>query len=427
MPKTSQPDRLPLPNHIFYLTHSTAPLLEILEDQDETPGVLPRSREAAASIPFTEAGEGREAGESLWAAEFPKNRDSIPTAFRIRIEEGRLDPPEPGRWYETPLKGLWLQDGQVYSYRPAPQVSPSQVIKIPYFQGSLHTRPLYVYLPRGYADHPEADYPVLYMQDGQNTFERYVEDSYVGSWRAEEVADRMIAGGRMQECLIVGVSHGGEERLAEYLPPYAKIQLERRRFFRSVAKSKRNKALRSLLPLGKTTIFGRADRTFDYYEKQVAPFIAANYRTRPGRDHTALCGSSIAGLFSLYVAWEHTEFARNYAALSPSFAATREKAGRIPILDRLHEAPLPDIRLWLDSGTMDLPGVGDDGFLETLKAREILLQRGMVEGDNFHYRLDQGGIHNEASWSSRLPTVLEFLFPLNPSSPSTEGHRRDNS
>jgi predicted alpha/beta superfamily hydrolase len=403
---------LPFPNHLHYLTDSASPVLEILGDPTETEEESPRTREAALRLPFREAGEGRESGESLWAVELPASLDSIPLTFRIQLEEGRSDPAEPERWYQTPLKEFWLQDGQVFSYRPAPEVSSSQVIKIPYFQGSLHTRPLYVYLPRGYADRPEADYPVIYMQDGQNVFECYVEDSYVGSWRAEETADRMIGGGRMQECLIVGVSHGGVERLEEYLPPYATIQLERRRFFRSVRKSKKSKGIRSLLPLGKTTIYGRADRTFDYYEKQIAPFIAANYRVRPGRDHTALCGSSIAGLFSLYVAWEHPEFARNYAALSPSFAATREKPGRFPILERLHEAPLPDIRLWLDSGTMDMPGVGDDGFQETLQARDILLKRGMVEGVNFHYQLDQTGIHNEASWGSRLPEIFQFLFPV---------------
>jgi pullulanase len=124
-----------------------------------------------------------------------------------------------------------------------------------------------------------------------------------------------------------------------------------------------------------------------------------------------MCGSSLAGLFSLYVAWDHPEFARNFAAVSPSFRATREKSGQIPILEHLRQAPLPDIRLWLDSGTLDTPGRGDDGFPETLQARDVLIERGLIEGDNFRFLLDQGGIHNEASWSSRLPKVFEFFFP----------------
>ncbi|MDX1436612.1 MAG: alpha/beta hydrolase-fold protein, partial [Anaerolineales bacterium] len=314
--------------------------------------------------------------------------------------------------YETPLRSLWLQDGQIFSYRPPPKVAPSQVIKVPYFQGSLPARPLYIYLPRGYEQNREIDYPVIYMQDGQNVFETYVEDSYVGSWRADEAADRQIAAGRMQECLIVGVSHGGEKRLEEYLPPYATIRLHRRRLARAAAKSKNAKNWRSFLAIGQTTIYGRADRTFDYYQEQVAPFVAAKYRVRKGREHTALSGSSMGGLFSLYCALERPDFARNYAVMSPAFAATAEKDGRVPILEHLRQAELPEMRLWLDSGSQDSPGVGDDDFKETLQARDILLEKGLHEGPDFHYLLDREGTHNEASWSRRLPDVFAFLFPM---------------
>ena len=400
---------LPEENHIYYLSSSAAPVLEIIQPQPEAG--TPKARDDALRLPFVEAGEGRTPDEYLWAAELPPKDNGTRRAFRIDIGDGEFDPAESGDCYETSLRSLWLQDGQIYSYRPAPEVSASRVIKVPYFQGSLPTRPLYVYLPRGYAEHTDRDYPVIFMQDGQNVFETYVDDSYVGSWRAEEVADRQIQAGRMQECLIVGVSHGGEKRIEEYLPPYATIRLHPRRVARAAEKSKTKKGWRSFLTIGKRKIYGRADRTFEYYRDQVVPFLTANYRLRPGRENTALCGSSMGGLFSMYVAWENPDFAYNFAALSPSFSVTAEKSGRIPILEHMQQAPLPDIRLWLDSGAQNSPGVGDDDFKETLMARDLLLEQGMVEGDNFAYLLDRAGLHNEASWSARLPQVFEFLFP----------------
>lgn len=63
--------------------------------------------------------------------------------------------------------------GEIFSYQPAPDVSPSRVIKLPAFTGSLPTRPLYIYLPRGYDEHLDRAYPVLYMHDGQNCFETF--------------------------------------------------------------------------------------------------------------------------------------------------------------------------------------------------------------------------------------------------------------
>jgi predicted alpha/beta superfamily hydrolase len=274
--------------------------------------------------------------------------------------------------------------------------SPSRVVKIPDFQGRLPPRALYIYLPPGYDDEPDRRYPLLFMHDGQNCFEAFADDSYVGSWRADETADRLINEGSMRPCLIVGVSHGGEERLAEYLPPYATFQLRR-----SAEVGFRRKQIR-----------GRADETFAYYRDDVAPYLCRHYRVLSGRDNRATCGSSMGGLFSTYIAWEHPEFARHHAILSPALRITRGLlARRNKFIERLRDGKPRDLRLWLDSGTLDAPGRGDDGMKETAAARDALLGSGYVLGANFQYRLDKGAIHHESAWAARLPQVFRFLFP----------------
>ena len=271
----------------------------------------------------------------------------------------------------------------------------SQVIKIARFKGRVSERPLYIYLPPNYDNEPNQQYPVLYMHDGQNCFQSYVADSYAGSWRADEIADRLITQGLMQPCIIVGVSHGNKQRTVEYLPPYKTLPPKKGK--------KKNRSRKGMI--------GRANRTFRYYRDDVAPYIQQNYRVLTGREHTATCGSSMGGLFSTYIAWEFPKFARHHGLISPSFWITANKKGKMESIERLRTGKPRDVRLWLDSGTQDAPGRGDDGRKETVAARRALLQNGFVEGADFRYHLAKGASHRESDWAARLHLIFQFLFP----------------
>lgn len=285
-----------------------------------------------------------------------------------------------------------------------PELSPSQVIKIADFHGRLPKRTIYVYLPPGYAEQVNQAYPVLYMHDGQNCFQAYVEDSYVGSWRADQTADRLIMAQAIQPCIIVGVSNGGEARMEEYLPPYVK------NYALSIPGQPTNEPA--------TALNGQADQTAAYYQFDVAPYIQTHYRTLTGRDHVATCGSSMGGLFSAYIAWERPAFAKHHAIMSPSLWITQPKSNTAnpdqatyKTIERFRTIPPPDVRIWLDSGTNSNGGTGDDGLSLTRKAKTALLANGFIEGENFRYYVDQGADHHESAWANRFDKVLRFLFP----------------
>lgn len=276
-------------------------------------------------------------------------------------------------------------------------ISP-RTLKIDNFPGRLSARPLYVHLPLGYENEPETYYPVLYMHDGQNCFQRFVADSgYGASWRADETADFLVMRGLVRPFLIVGVSHGGDERVPEYLPPYA-------RYSPDLVKRPPSSSIGA--------VQGRANQTIAYYQEDVAPYIQKEFRVLTGREHTATCGSSMGGLFSTYIAWEHSDFARHHAIVSPAYWIERDENGRFATIERLQQNPPPDVRLWLDSGTQDTPGEGDDGLPETLAAHEAMLKNGFREGPDFQFFIDEGAVHNEIAWSKRLPKIFQFLFPL---------------
>lgn len=348
-------------------------------------------------FPFQIEGEGRFAHEKRWVADIELAADR---AWRFRILEGEMVVLEPKEEDFFPLsqEALWIQDGQLFTYRPAPNLSDSTVIKVSSFHGSLPDRPLYVYLPRGYHEQPQLFYPVIYMQDGQNCFEAFVDDSYAGSWQADLVADLLIQDGLMHECIIVGVGHGGSDRIVEYLPPYATFP-------------PRNSGDGDGPHQQDISRVGRADETVAYYIDDVHAYVCSNFRALRRRDYIALCGSSMGGLFALFAAWHAPEFAQQVAALSTSFWITQEGENRYSMIEKMRQPPALPLRVWLDSGTQASPGSGDDGQDETLLAKETLQAAGFVEGDNLGYFLDVGATHSERAWAKRLDKIFKFLFP----------------
>lgn len=349
---------------------------------------------------FHRSDERRYRGDIAWVAE-PELPADGPWRFRINLGHETYAAPAYATSYEpfvSALPHVWIQHGELFAYEPAPFLTQPRVLKIPYFSGALPRRPLYVYLPRGYDQHTQHSYPIIFMHDGQNCFTAFDHDSHAGSWRADETASRLIASGQMRESIIVGVGNGGSRRMMEYLPPYSRFQpptADEEAAFRPVV--------------------GHADETARFYIEEVAPFVQRHFRACTGRDHIATVGSSMGGLFSTYLAWEFPAFARHHAAMSPSYWITgdpEKQFGDMEVIRRLKNDPPRDVRLWLDSGTQYATDRGDDGKAATIAARDALLHNGYVLGENLGYFLHEGATHSEAAWAERLPRVFRFLFPL---------------
>ncbi len=76
------------------------------------------------------------------------------------------------------------------------------------------TRKIWLYLPPDY-NTSGLDYPVLYMQDGQNLFDD--STSFAGEWEVDETLNTLHGQG-LQVPIVVGVENGGEDRIGEYTP-----------------------------------------------------------------------------------------------------------------------------------------------------------------------------------------------------------------
>lgn len=235
-------------------------------------------------------------------------------------------------------------------------------------------RDVVVYLPPQYESGPEIRFPVFYLHDGQNLFDG--RTSYIANrtWQAHTTADRLAEGGVIEPVILVGVSNTGIRRMAEYTP---------------------TRDLR--MGGGEGPLYGRL------LIHELKPLVDRMYRTRPDRDSTAVGGSSLGGLISLYLGLEHAKTFGKIAVLSPSLWWNHRS-----LLDRIRRLrPQPNVRIWLDMGTAE--GMGHLRDADQLD--EALLKLGWREGETLHYVRAEGALHEEAAWADRFGDVLRFLFP----------------
>ncbi len=81
-----------------------------------------------------------------------------------------------------------------------------------------NTRMLRIFLPGNYfsPQNRARKYPVLYLQDGQNVFDKAT--SFSGKeWEADETVDHLVSEFKVRPMFIVGIDNAGEQRTSEYL------------------------------------------------------------------------------------------------------------------------------------------------------------------------------------------------------------------
>lgn len=239
-----------------------------------------------------------------------------------------------------------------------------------------HDRDITVYLPPGYASHSDRTYPVLYLQDGQNLFASDHGYPHHRSWRIRESADSLILAGEVEPLIIVGIAHTGEHRLAEYTPTTDWTQGG-----------------------------GLADQYGQLLVEELLPFIAANYRVRPGAASTGLGGSSLGGLASLYLGLRHADVFGKLAVLSPSIWWNHRAI--LTLVSELAPGLSSRPRIWLDIGECEGPRATAD--TEVLDRR--LQAKGWLPGEDLLFQRVPGGTHDEVAWSQRVSPMLRFLFP----------------
>jgi predicted alpha/beta superfamily hydrolase len=231
------------------------------------------------------------------------------------------------------------------------------------------SRTVRIYTPDGYDQGSAHRYPVLYMQDGQNVF-AHPESARFDTWCANTALEQLVHEHRLEPWVIVGID-SGMGRLDEYSP------------------------------------WSRGDAYARFLVDSLKPYIDGTYRVRHQPEWTAVMGSSLGGLISLYLGMRYPDVFGRIGALSPSvmwndyrlfqhWTAHTHRWTRIYLDAGTHE--------WINPAGTPLP------YGEATRDFYLHLKRLGYADHELRLVLDDNGIHHEKDWQRRLPDVMQWLL-----------------
>ncbi len=239
------------------------------------------------------------------------------------------------------------------------------------------SRKVWVYLPPGYTENTEARYPVVYMHDGQNLFDR---NAPFGFWHADEALDEGAADSTIRESIVVG-PEAGNNRMTDYTPSFDASEGSG----------------------------GGAAAYVTSLVTELKPLVDRELRTLPGRETTAMIGSSLGGLVTAWTSVHHASTFGSCGVMSPStWWDNTMILGEVSTLPWQGTRPP---RMYVDSGNAG-PSLDDNVNTALLASR--YRSAGYVDGLDFLYVLAAGHQHSESYWAQRLPRALRFLVGARP-------------
>ncbi|MEP6982928.1 MAG: alpha/beta hydrolase-fold protein [Sphingomicrobium sp.] len=264
-------------------------------------------------------------------------------------------------------------------------------------------RRVVVWLPPGHSARGPK-YAVLYMHDGQNLFDKATA-GYGMEWEIDEHLSKLIAENKVRPTIVVGIWNT-PKRLQEYVPSKA---------FNGLPPEYRAKvrALYGGDPL--------SDGYLKFIVRELRPMIDKRFNVKTDRANTAIMGSSMGSLISLYAIDEYPQIFGAAGMMSTHWPLFINPDGQSVSQDEFevvssaferYLAPaLQDPRthkLYFDHGTETLDAIYKQ-YQDRVDA--VVAKRGYRRDVNWMTRSFPSQKHNEISWASRVDIPLEFLLP----------------
>ena len=336
------------------------------------------------SLPAHAVGNGRYAA-SIEFAEDASHGQPLP--YKIKIDKpgaGGDEGWESGGNRSLVLAGRSQQVARAFNsaVEPPPLSRVGTIERLaPLPSRFVSARGVQVWLPPGYAEHPAQRYPVLYLHDGQNVFDAAAAGA---EWQVDEAAQAGVSSGRLAPFIVVAVDNTAE-RMRDYTPSSIWLSAER-------------------LGQAQGAQTGGGEAAYAHYLiDELKPFVDSHYRTQADAGHTAVGGSSLGGLMSMWLALHHADVYGAALVVSPSVWWDGELLLREAGASRWPDAGRP--RLWLDIGGREGPGAAE----AVRKLRDTLQAHGW-SAKTLRYVEAPEAAHTEAAWAQRVPGMLDFLY-----------------
>ncbi|WP_437921110.1 alpha/beta hydrolase [Sphingobacterium sp. LRF_L2] len=236
-----------------------------------------------------------------------------------------------------------------------------------YFPHLDRYRRIWLYLPADY-EKGAATYPVLYMHDGQHLFDEATSVGRAGpvEWMVDETIDAS-----RDQSIVVGIEHA---------PTYAERQEE------------------FLMHSDAAVVRGEA------YLKDLVfilkPHIDAHFRTKSDRLHTAMVGSSLGGLITLYAGFRYPDVFGSLGVFSPSIWIEKdflllEARGKLKDWKRREDLPWFYLYIGAKERRSDRSTGVQDMLADVTTFADLLIEEDKVTA---HVDIDPEGKHGALSW-----------------------------
>ena len=236
-------------------------------------------------------------------------------------------------------------------------------------------RKIRLYLPPGYSKSKES-YPVVYMHDGQNLFDK--ETSFSGEWGVDETLNKLYDDKNLK-LIVIGIDNGGSKRLDEYSPW-------------------RNSKYGG----------GEGDAYLDFIVHTLKPYIDKNYRTLKDKPNTGIIGSSMGGLISHYAGLKFHKTFGKIGVYSPAFWFAPEIVG----YSKIH-GNISDTKMYFLAGGKEGNNTAFNEISQTVKDMNLMvdiLKKQNFSPKNIQSKVVPEGKHNEKLWRTNFEETILWLF-----------------
>jgi predicted alpha/beta superfamily hydrolase len=264
-------------------------------------------------------------------------------------------------------------------------------------------RTIDIWLPTSYSKSKK--YSVLYMHDGQMLFDS-TSTWNKQEWKVDEVVSKLSEENKIENIIVVAIWNIPNLRHTDLYPkkPFELLTAHQQ-------EEAKIEAEKVKIDLTLKTI--NSDNYLKFIVKELKPYIDKNYSVHSDANHTAIMGSSMGGLISMYAICEYPKVFGKASCLSTHWIGL-QKFENNPIPESFFsylEKKLPaykNHKIYFDYGTETL-----DAFYLPYEHRidEILLAKGYTS-KNYKNLKFEGENHSEASWQKRIDIPLIFMFGI---------------
>lgn len=235
--------------------------------------------------------------------------------------------------------------------------------------------------PHGGSDH------ILIAHDGQNIFDRRTA-TFIYTWKLAQNAIRVARENGTRPPLVIGVFHSSNKS-----DPHGRAK-------DLCPEDPFREGVETLAPPIITRDELRGNQYLNQIFNEIVPTIAEVAKVNPAADKTAMIGSSMGGLATLYALSKYSERFHCALALSPHWVLAGD-----PLVDWMIPK-LPnraEVKVWMSRGTKGL----DASYLPYQDRADDLMKE-LNWGTRYLSKVFHRTTHNERSWASYVNEPLRF-------------------